>query len=125
MRASKVFIVVFFLFLSTACREKKPEVVEDTGEGKVAIENAIAEDDEKQRFIDATSETTCLVFQAEDLFDPKLKEDTNEIYRSYGFDIENEELMVALTEKYAEDEDLQLAIDMALNECVGVLESYY
>ena len=99
--------------------------MEDTGEGKVAIENAIAEDDEKQRFIDATSETTCLVFQAEDLFDPKLKEDTNEIYRSYGFDIENEELMVALTEKYAEDEDLQLAIDMALNECVGVLESYY
>ncbi len=125
MKVSKILGLVFLILMFSGCRLWKAEVKEDPDSGKTAIEEAIAADDEKQRFIDATTETTCMVFQAEDLFDPKLKEDTNEIYASYGFDIEDEDKMIALTEKYAEDEDLQAAVEEALNECVGVLESYY
>jgi len=75
--------------------------------------------DEKQSFIDATVEATCLVFQAENIFDPALEEQAKEIYKKYGFDADDEEAMNALTAKYENDEDVQTAIADALEECAG------
>ncbi len=73
--------------------------------------------DEKQSFIDATVEATCLVFEAEDLFDPTLEGKTKDIYSSYGFDVNDEDAMEALTTKYEEDADVQAAILGAIEEC--------
>lgn len=75
--------------------------------------------DEKQDFIDATVEATCLVFQSENIFDPALEAEAKAIYEDYGFDAENDEAMTALTTKYENDEDVQAAITAALEECAG------
>lgn len=75
--------------------------------------------DEKQAFIDATVEATCLVFQADNIFDPALEEQAIAIYKAHGFDADDEEAMMALTEKYQDDEDVQAAITRALEECAG------
>ena len=74
---------------------------------------------EKQAFIDATVEATCLVFQADNIFDPALEQQAIDIYKNYGFDADDEEAMTALTEKYQEDADVQAAITQALEECAG------
>lgn len=74
---------------------------------------------EKQSFIDATVEATCLVFQSDNIFDPALEEQAKEIYRNHGFDTDDEEAMTALTEKYENDEDVQAAITQALEDCAG------
>lgn len=75
--------------------------------------------DEKQAFIDATVEATCMVFQSENIFDPALEGKAKEIYSKYGFDAENEEVMNALTAKYENDQEVQAAITKALEECAG------
>ena len=72
---------------------------------------------EKDRFIDATVETTCLLFEAEDFFDPALEADVKEVYSKFGFDVEDEEGMQALTTKYESDEEVQAAILAALGSC--------
>lgn len=77
--------------------------------------------DEKQAFIDATVEATCLVFQAENIFDPALEEQAKEIYRKHGFDADDEAAMTILTETYQDDADVQAAITQALEECAGDL----
>jgi len=74
---------------------------------------------EKQAFIDATVEATCLVFQSDNIFDPALEEQAKEIYKNHGFDTDDEEAMIALTEKYENDEDVQAAITQALEDCAG------
>lgn len=74
---------------------------------------------EKQSFIDATVEATCLVFQSDNIFDPALEEQAKEIYRNHGFDTDDEEAMTALTEKYGDEEDVQAAIMQALEDCAG------
>ena len=76
-------------------------------------------EDEKQAFIDATVEATCLVFQADNIFDPALEEQAIAIYKDHGFDADDEDAMMALTEKYQDDEDVQAAITQALEECAG------
>ncbi len=75
--------------------------------------------DEKQAFIDATVEATCMVFQSENIFDPALEGKAKEIYTKYGFDAEDEEAMNALTAKYENDQEVQAAITKALEECAG------
>ncbi len=73
--------------------------------------------DEKQAFIDATVEATCLIFESDNLFDPALEEDTKEIYASYGFDADNDTAMEEITAKYENDEEVQAAILAAIEEC--------
>lgn len=75
--------------------------------------------DEKQSFIDATVEATCLVFQSENIFDPALEGQAKDVYKKYGFDADNEEAMNTLTTKYENDADVQAAITKALEECAG------
>lgn len=74
---------------------------------------------EKERFIDATVEATCMVFEAENIFDPALEEKAKEIYEKYGFDATDDEAMEALTLKYQDDEEFNAAIEKALEECAG------
>jgi hypothetical protein len=76
------------------------------------------EDDEKDRFIAATSEVTCLVFTTENLLDPGLEDETKAIFARYGFDVENDEAMLEIAQRYEDDEDLQRAIEAALSVCV-------
>lgn len=79
--------------------------------------------DEKQSFIDATVKATCLIFESEDLFDPALEEQTKKIFDDYGFDVEDEAAMLALTAKYEGDEEVQASILAELEKCsAGIFE---
>lgn len=77
--------------------------------------------DEKQAFIDATVEATCMIFEAENIFDPALEDAAKAIYENYGFDASDDVAMEALTTKYEEDEEVSAAIADALNKCAGDL----
>ncbi len=79
----------------------------------------IGEGDEKQAFIDATVEATCLIFQADDIFDPALEAQAKEVYENHGFDANDDDAMETLTTKYEDDEDVQDAIAAALESCAG------
>jgi hypothetical protein len=72
---------------------------------------------EKERFIEATVDVTCMVFAADDLLDPQMEEDVKTMFAAYGFDVENEELMNEITAKYEDDEDIQADVEEALKEC--------
>ncbi|MBP7670808.1 hypothetical protein KA119_00765 [Candidatus Gracilibacteria bacterium] len=74
---------------------------------------------EKELYMAAVKEATCMLFEAEDMFDPALEEATKEIFRDKGFDADDEQAMVALAEKYDGDPDVQAAIEEALDECAG------
>lgn len=87
----------------------------------VACTGATDEADEKQRFIDATVEVTCMVFEAEDLLDPSLEQKTKDIFSEKGFDVEDDAAMEAVTAKYENDPDVQAAVEEALAECAGDL----
>ncbi len=87
----------------------------------VACGGATNEADEKQRFIDATVEVTCMVFEAEDLLDPSLEQKTKDIFADKGFDVEDDAAMEAVTAKYENDPDVQTAVEEALAECAGDL----
>ncbi|MFC1615651.1 hypothetical protein ACFL21_00790 [Patescibacteria group bacterium] len=78
---------------------------------------------EKETFILATLEATCHIFEAENIFDPALEQETREIYKKWGFDSENDEEMERITEKYENDEDVQKRIMEELEECGGDLFS--
>ena len=75
---------------------------------------------EKDRFIAANVEVACMVFQAEDL-SADLEQQTKDIFAAQGFDVEDEEAMEAIAEKYAADPDVEAAIMAALEECAGEL----
>ena len=74
---------------------------------------------EKELYMAAVKEATCMLFEAEDMFDPALEEATKEIFRDKGFDADDEQAMVALAEKYDGDPEVQAAIEEALDECAG------
>ncbi len=76
---------------------------------------------EKDRFIDATKEVTCLVFGSEDILDPALENQTKEIFKNYGFDVDNEEEMLEIAKRYDADPDVQAAVEASLQECAGDL----
>ena len=82
---------------------------------------ASSEADEKQRFIDATVEVTCMIFESEDLLDPSLEQKTKDIFAENGFDVEDEAAMEAIAGKYEDDPDVQSAVEEALAECAGDL----
>lgn len=76
---------------------------------------------EKERFIDATVEVTCMVFESGDIFDPALEEKTKAIFEDHGFDVEDEAAMQEIAQKYQDDADVQTAVEEALKECAGDL----
>ncbi len=75
--------------------------------------------DEKQAFIDATVEATCMVFESDNIFDPTLEDKAKEIYKEHGFDADDDAAMEELTKKYENDEEVQAAITEALEKCAG------
>lgn len=73
--------------------------------------------DEKQAFIDATIEATCLIFDSENIFDPAVEENAKAIYADYGFDVDDEAKMEEISKKYAEDTEVQTAIIAGIEKC--------
>lgn len=76
---------------------------------------------EKERFIDATVEVTCMVFQSGDIFDPALEEKTKDVFRDYDFPVDDQEAMVEIAAKYENDEEVKTAVEAALRECASEL----
>lgn len=75
--------------------------------------------DEKQAYIDATIEATCVIFQSDNIFDPALEKEARKIYKKHGFDADDEVVMQALTDKYSEVEEVQMEIAGGLEGCAG------
>lgn len=73
--------------------------------------------DEKQAFIDATIKASCLVFGAENVNDPELEKQVNDVFKEFGFDPENEEAMNAIADKYKDDEEVSQQILAGVQEC--------
>ena len=74
---------------------------------------------EKENFIAATKDVTCMVFQSENLMDPTLEQKAKDIFKKYGFDADDDKVMEELAKKYQDDKDLQDAVTKALEECGG------
>gem|GEM_PF-1425614 len=72
---------------------------------------------EKQNFIDATIEAMCLVSGAADPFSADLQEQAKDVFKKYGFDVENEEAIQAVSDKYMGDTEVQDAILAGIKEC--------
>lgn len=90
---------------------------------------------EKERFISAMVEATCLVFSEDmlvddDLLDEALVEDeVKDIFMRHGFDVEDEEEMIALQMKYENLPEVEEAIRQALYDCapqefIDAMEAY-
>lgn len=73
---------------------------------------------ERQAFIDATVESTCLFFETEDIFDESLSGQVQDVFEKYGFDT-SEESLENLKNKYAEDTEVQSAILEGISQCGG------
>lgn len=93
-------VVILSSLLLTACFSNKPK-------------------DEKQAYIDATIEATCVIFQSDNIFDPALEDDARKIYKKHGFDADDEVVMQALTDKYGEMDEVQKEIAGGLESCAG------
>ncbi|MFC1616064.1 ankyrin repeat domain-containing protein [Patescibacteria group bacterium] len=104
-------------------RDTPPEPEVDTydyydyEEAEISDETFAAFSPEKRAFISATVEATCLIFNAEDMFDPELENQAKEIYKKYGFDADDEVAMEELTSKYQNDPDVNAYILDAIEEC--------
>lgn len=72
--------------------------------------------DEKQAFIDASVEATCLLFQSNDVLDPSMETKAKEVFEKFGFDTDEESLK-ALTEKYKGDEEVESALVEGVSKC--------
>lgn len=77
--------------------------------------------DEKDCFTKATAEAACKIFGDPDAFsDPaKFEDEAKVIFSKYGFDVENEEAMDALSAKYEDDEEVMAALGQAIADCSG------
>jgi hypothetical protein len=80
--------------------------------------------DERQSFIDASVEATCLVFESDNLFDPALDQQIIDIFKNYGFPADDDEAMDALSLKYENDAEVTEAINSALEECAPDFSEY-
>ena len=87
----------------------------------VALIGCMGQKPEKDRFINATKEITCLVLKASDLFDPALEQKSKDIFKNYGFNPEDNTAMQTLADKYKDDADVKTAVEGAVKECGGDL----
>ncbi len=79
---------------------------------------------EKERFIDATVEAACMVFDSgADLSDPSIdwEAKTKEVFTKHGFPADDDAKMEEIAAKYENDTDVQTAVEKALEECAGDL----
>lgn len=76
---------------------------------------------EKDRFINASVEVGCAMFQDENFFNDfsKVEEKTKEIFTKYDFDVENEEEMSVVSEKYQEDAEVLKGVQDGITKCAG------
>ncbi len=87
----------------------------------VALIGCTGQKPEKERFITATKEITCMVLKATDLFDPALEGKSKDIFKNYGFSPDDEKKMEELAKKYKDDADVKTAVEAAVKECGGDL----
>jgi len=75
---------------------------------------------EKDRFVDASIEVGCAMFEDPAFFEDfsLVEQKTIEVFEQYGFDATNEEEMMAL-EIYQEDVGVIKAVQEGLTECAG------
>lgn len=85
----------------------------------VALIGCTGQKPEKDRFINATKDITCLVLKATDLFDPALEQKSKDIFKDYGFNPEDDKAMQTLADKYKDDADVKTAVEGAVKECGG------
>ena len=79
---------------------------------------------EKERFIDATIEAACMVFDdGVDLTDPNIdwETKTKEVFTKHGFPATDDAKMEEIASKYEKDEEVQKAVEAALQDCAGDL----
>ncbi|MDA1060732.1 MAG: hypothetical protein O3B47_02985 [bacterium] len=78
---------------------------------------------EKERFIDASVEVACMVFESGDAFDPNIdwEAKTKAVFADHGFDVEDDAAMEAIAAKYENDPDIEAALEAAMQECAGDL----
>lgn len=74
---------------------------------------------EKERFIGANKEMTCLLLKAGDVFDPTLEQKSKDILKKFGFDIDDKVALKAISDKYKDDVEVNTAIEAAVVECGG------
>lgn len=76
---------------------------------------------EKDCFVKATSEAACAIFGNPDAFnDPtKFEAEAKAIFAKYGFDVEDDTAMTALSAKYENDEDVMAELGNAMKDCSG------
>ncbi len=82
-----------------------------------------AEKPEKERFIDASVEVACMVFESGDAFDPSVdwEAKTKEVFANHGFDVDDDAAMEAVAATYENDPDVEAALEAAMQECAGDL----
>lgn len=79
--------------------------------------------DEKQAYIDATIEATCLIADSGDLFAEGLEDKMKAVYEDHGFDTSDDAALEALVTKYQDDETVVTAVEAGTTECIAkVLE---
>lgn len=74
---------------------------------------------EKENFLKAIEDATCLVAQSKGSDSSSLEQKTNAIFKKYGFDMENSEEKEALNKKYDGDEDITTAMNAAIKRCAS------
>ncbi len=114
----KIFVFALFsVFVLSACGAN----VFDATEVGAPVQ---VEGDERQRFIDATVEMSCMMMRAENLSEflsadnrPAVNKQLDEIYKKYGFDVDDSEAMEALSKKYENDDDVVEGVQLGLLDC--------
>lgn len=74
---------------------------------------------EKENFLKAIEDATCLVAQSKGSDSSALEQKTNAIFKKYGFDMENSEEKEALNKKYDGDEGITTAMNAAIKKCAS------
>lgn len=76
---------------------------------------------EKDRFVNASVEVGCAMFQDENFFQDfaKVEEKTKDVFAKYGFDVENEEQMSVVSQKFQQDEDVLKRVQEGIMKCAG------
>jgi cytochrome c-type biogenesis protein CcmH/NrfF len=114
MKRNFYFILVFALALFFSACGGQPAMTEEE----------LAAKDEKDRFISATIEVTCMMMQSENIMAdvapknrPKLNDQINAIFKKHGFDTDDVEYMEAVAEKYGSYEEVFEEVGFALQDC--------
>jgi hypothetical protein len=74
---------------------------------------------EKDSFVEATIKVTCLIFESDSLVDQELNNKAKEIYRDYGFPVDDEAKMKELSGLYSVDAEAQSAITAGIQKKCG------